>query len=209
METSELTRRMLKGVVADAAFHFYVVPELGQHGWKDIPLATNEAYDHMLADRGGEVTIQVKLQRSELGKPVIKRAGHFIVEVQKTRTGKKKVKGEPNGDGEVSAEVVDTRPYAYGDFQILAVSLWPSTKDWKRFRYTVAEWLVPRPGSPNLIAVMQPVAAAPNNVWTDDFTQAVAWLRDHKNVSPVKTAAPQASQATGSRDVDLFKTLGV
>jgi hypothetical protein len=185
----ELTRRMLKGVVADASFHLYVVPELAQSGWKDVLVTTNEAYDHMLEDQQGRVTIQVKLQRSQKGLPVKtspKKYGkeQFTVEVQKTRTGKKKTKGE---EGEAE-QVVDTRPYRFGEFEILAVSMWPSTGDWKNFRYTVGSWLIPRPDEPHLIAVMQPVAMVAEGGWTDDFPTVVQWLRSKQQNSVMPSA---------------------
>jgi hypothetical protein len=49
----------------------------------------------------------------------------YAVEVQKTRSGEKK--GQK------------TRPYRFGDFDILAVNLHPTTGDWKRFVYTVRQ----------------------------------------------------------------------
>lgn len=187
----ELTRRMLKGVVADASFHLYVVPKLAKLGWKDVPITTNEAYDHVLLDVAGRVTIQVKLQRSKSGAPVVSRKygkAQYVVEVQKTRTGKKKEKLK---EGEAE-QVVDTRPYRFAEFEILAVSLWPSTGDWSKFRYTVGTWLIPRPSDPSLIAVMQPVAMAPDDKWTDDFPTVVEWLRSKRGnlVMPITAAEP-------------------
>ena len=90
----ELTRRMLRGVIADAAFAFSVVPSLNTKGWKDITEVGNFAYDYKLDDGKGPIRIQVKLQRSEKCAPLVKggaaygqNADVFIVEVQKTRTG--------------------------------------------------------------------------------------------------------------------------
>jgi len=86
----ELTRRMLRGVIADAAFRQFVIPPLLDKGWKDSTPEGNFAYDYILSDATGPVSIQVKLQRSERGKPVI-RAGKkygftdevFIVETKR------------------------------------------------------------------------------------------------------------------------------
>lgn len=181
----ELTRRMLRGVIADAAFHFYVVPMLGQQGWTNIPLDGNYSYDHALRDLTGTVTVQVKLQRSEAGNFVVTDgrrhgklpANNYLVEVQRTRTGKRKVKTE---GGSADVEEALTRPYKFGEFDILAVSLWPSTKDWTKFRYTVGTWLVPHATDKSLMATFQPVAMSPNGHWTDDFNQVVAWLRSNQ-----------------------------
>jgi len=183
----ELTQRMLKGVIADAAFRMYVVPQLKATNWEPVKFESNELYDHKLDDGVGDVTVQVKLQRSARGGAVCAGPrsrtwppGYFTVEVQKTRTGKKKKRKGASGEGEEaeeSAEMVDTRPYAFGDFDILAVSMWPSTRDWKDFRYTVGRWLIARSDEPSNIAVMQPLSPTNNDVWTNDFNTAVAWLR--------------------------------
>lgn len=166
----ELTRRMLRGVIADAAFFQYVVPAIADRGWKDITPEGNYAFDYQLADAAGSVTIQVKLQRSEKGRPVVKdgrRYGFgpevFMVEPQKTRGGTDK-------------ENKKTRPYRYGDFDILAVSLQPSTGKWDTFRYTLGRWLM-QGKEPDEIATMQPVPLAPNEFWTDDLEIATQWLR--------------------------------
>lgn len=170
----ELTRRMLRGVIADAAFAQFVVPALADRGWKDDTPVGNHAFDHMLRDAAGQVSIQVKLQRSEKGKPVITSgtrfglaAGMYMVEPQKTRSGK--TKGE-------EGEEKKTRPYRYGEFDIIAVSLQPSNGRWDSFLYTVGNWLLQGVG-PNEIATYQPVAMKPNADWTDDFDTAARWFR--------------------------------
>lgn len=173
----ELTRRMLRGVIADAAFSTIVVPLLAARGWQDVTPEGNFAFDHMLADASGTVTVQVKLQRSAKGSAVVTTgsqyglaAGMYMVETQRTRTGRRRTNGEP------AESAVKTRPYRYGDFQILAVSLQPSTGDWSRFRYTVADWLLPG-HTPEQIATYQPVAMQEDDDWTDDFNQAAQRLR--------------------------------
>jgi hypothetical protein len=113
----ELTRRMLRGVIADAAFRTFIVSSLEPHGWRDVTPEGNFAYDYKLDEGSGPVTVQVKLQRSARGAPVV-RSGErysfgpevFMTETQKTRTG---TDGDEN----------QTRPYRYGEFDVLAVSL--------------------------------------------------------------------------------------
>lgn len=170
----ELTRRMLRGVIADAAFAQFVVPALADLGWKDDTPEGNHSFDHVLKDAHGSVSVQVKLQRSEKGHPVITpgtrfglAAGMYMVEPQKTRSGKTK-----DADGEEKK----TRPYRYGEFDILAVSLQPSNGRWESFRYTVGNWLLPGAGQ-NEIATYQPVAMQPNDDWTDDFDVVARWFR--------------------------------
>ena len=166
----ELTRRMLRGVIADAAFRQFVIPPLLDKGWKDSTPDGNFAYDYILSDAAGPVSIQVKLQRSERGKPVI-RAGKkygfndevFIVETQKTRTGN-------------DANQQKTRPYRYGEFDIIAVSMQPYTQHWDRYMFSLQRWLLPGKNKSEL-ATLQPVAMVNDRFWTNNFETAVDWLR--------------------------------
>jgi hypothetical protein len=67
-----------------------------------------------------------------------------------------------------------TRPYHFGDFNILAVSLHPSTGDWERFVFTVGNWLLPRAKEKNLVEIFQPVPITPD--WTDNLPQCIEWF---------------------------------
>jgi hypothetical protein len=167
----ELTRRMLRGVVADAAFRTFVVASLAARGWKDVTPEGNFAYDYSLDDGRGPITVQVKLQRSERGAPVVKdgkRYGFdgevFMTETQKTRTG---MDGKEN----------KTRPYRYGEFDILAVSMQPSSGKWDSYRYTLGRWLLPGKTAGEM-ATLQPVAKSAGEFWTDDFEVAAKWCRE-------------------------------
>lgn len=166
----ELTRRMLRGVIADAAFRTFVVPSIAANGWRDVTPEGNYSYDYALDDGRGVVTVQVKLQRSERGQPVVRDGAKygfprevFIVETQKTRTGT---------DGNDNL----TRPYRYGEFDVLGVSMQPSTGKWDRYMYTLGRWLLPGKKAGE-IATFQPVAQQPGDFWTDDFATVAAWLR--------------------------------
>jgi hypothetical protein len=155
---------MLRGVIADAAFRTFVVSSVEPSGWRDVTSEGNFPYDYMMDDGQGSVTVQVKLQRSERGAPVEgQRYGFdgevFITETQRTRTG-------TDGDEK-------TRPYRYGEFDILAVSMQPSTGKWDRYMYTLGRWLLPG-NKLDEMATLQPVAMHCNNFWTDDFLIAAA-----------------------------------
>lgn len=166
-QSGDLTQRGVKGVIADRAFHRIVVPELERSGWASNLIVGDRTYDADLSHDGYRVTVQVKMQRRERGEPKEKSADgkpHWVVEVQKTRSGQ-------------GADGTSTRPYAFGNFDVLAVNLYASTGDWAHFVYTVANWLVPRPDNNALIAVMQPVAQTPSDQWTRNFEEVVSWLR--------------------------------
>lgn len=138
--------------------------------WKNTTPDGNIPFDYRLEDSTGQVKVQVKMQRQKNHMPMTAKqaGGHlpedcWVVETQRTRGGTK------NGE--------ETRPYRFGEFDILAVSMHPSCKDWSSFMYTVANWLLPRKDNPTLIQKFQPVSKIPNEVWTDDFETAVQWYR--------------------------------
>jgi hypothetical protein len=89
----------------------------------------------------------------------------FVVETQKTRQGKQRKTGTA------------TRPYRFGEFDLLAVATCPSTGRWDTFLYTPANWLLPGKTNPHEVAKFQPFPLQPNDDWSDDFNKAVGWLR--------------------------------
>jgi hypothetical protein len=62
-----LTLRMIRGVIAQAAFDVEVVERLTR--WQSVPVTGDLAYDFLLRDDQGDVSVQVKLQRSKDGIP--------------------------------------------------------------------------------------------------------------------------------------------
>ena len=167
----DLTIRGIRGVIADAAFGQYVVSVLLTRGWVDTTPPGNHPYDYQLQDAVGAVTVQVKMQRQKDHRPMLASEGYrhlpsdmYVVETQRTRGGKDPSTGQ------------DTRPYRYGEFDILAVSMHPSTNRWEDFLYTVTDWLL-ADGKSNCILKFQPVSRVPGKDWTADFEEAVRWLR--------------------------------
>ena len=173
---SDLTLRGIRGIIAEAAFKQEVVVPFTSSGsgWKEVNLAGDHPFDFKIEDEQGPVTIQVKMQRQKEQRPMLASEAnkamfrylddHFVVETQRTRGGK-------NADG------TDTRPYRFGEFDLLAVAMHPSTKNWSNFLYTVQRWLVPTPGENQLVFKYQPVPKAPNDLWTSDLETAIEWLR--------------------------------
>jgi len=182
--SSDLTKRGVRGIIAEAVFETAVIPSIAASGWKPATLTGDLAYDVRLESGTRAARIQIKLQRLEKSVPKLYYPQHYaegllyVVEVQKTRGGKKKTRRQSPGTGaasEAADEVEETRPYRFGDFDILAVNMHPSSGSWKNFRYTVASWLLPRAEDPALIEIFQPVAATPNDVWTDDLSVCLDW----------------------------------
>lgn len=179
--SGELTQRMFKGILAEAACKVEVIDKLA--GWKDATPLGMHAFDFAVEQAKERVTIQTKLQRKKAGEPFMYRVPgrrgpatvFYVVETQKTRGGNKKLTGEK------------TRPYRFGEFDILAVSMEPSTQDWSQFRFTVGNWLLPRRDDAGLIAVLQPVSLTPNADWTDSLAIAIDWL--HSNTKKTISAA--------------------
>ncbi len=168
--SSDLTMRGIRGIIAEAAFLVDVLQKLD--GWRIVDIEGDAAYDFLIEDAVGRVSIQVKMQRRQKGIPLV-RSGKFVVETQRTRTGRDAAGGA-------------TRPYRFGDFDILAVSLHPSTNDWTTFAYTVGAWLRPRAGDPSLLEVLQPIPDGSNEDWTDSLETCVERFRSGVN----RTIAP-------------------
>ena len=171
--SSDLTLRGIRGILAEAIFEQRLLPKLEPEGWKAIKVVGDQSYDFLIEREQTRVKIQVKLQRKERGEPKEYAARSrallecpletvYVVEVQKTRSGQKH--GEK------------TRPYRFGDFDILAVNLHPVTGSWERFAFTVGSWLLPRAKEPNLIEIFQPVPITPDEYWTDDLSRCIEWF---------------------------------
>jgi hypothetical protein len=183
-----LTQRMFKGILAEAAFKVEVLDKL--HGWREVTPPGMHAYD--FAIQGGDltVTIQTKLQRKQGGTPFMYRipgkrgpaSAFYVVETQKSRKGNDRASGQ------------STRPYRFGEFDILAVSMEPATGDWSQFRFTLGNWLIPRPDEPNLLAVYQPVSLEPNEDWTDSLGTAIEWLQSNRR----KTISIDMAEGSGA-----------
>lgn len=102
------------------------------------------------------------MQRKQAGVPKVGNDGAFVVEVQRTRSGIK--------DG------VKTRPYRFGDFDLIAVCMEPSTKSWTSFQYALASELQPSPSDANVISTFQRVpayAAEDTGIWTSNLEKAL------------------------------------
>lgn len=182
--SSDLTKRGVRGIIAEAVFVNEIIPTVAASGWQPVDFSGDHPYDALLKNGESHARIQVKLQRLQEGVPKIYCPKHyeqgslFVVEVQKTRTGKKIAEKNITGNVTVRAtesNTENTRPYSFGDFDILAVNMHPSSRNWRNFRYTVASWLLPRPANTSLIEIFQPVAAIPNDVWTDNLDTCLRW----------------------------------
>ena len=171
--SSDLTLRGIRGIIAEASFKYEVLDKL--KGWKDVTPDGNDSFDFKIKDAKGAVTIQVKMQRQQEHQPLMTNkvsrrlpADMYVVETQRTRGGKHFRTGE------------NTRPYRFGEFDILAVSLHPSTNSWGSFRYTVTDWLLPKPQDKKLLSTYQPVSKDPDEDWTDELLTCIKWLRSGK-----------------------------
>lgn len=165
---SDLSRRGVLGLIAEASFKVSILDRL--EGWTDVDIVGDTSYDFLIRCAEREVRIQVKRQRLERGKPKHYPGckAQYVAETQRSRTGKDRKTGE------------DTRPYRFGDFDVLAVCMQPVTGDWTNFRYTPAAWLVPRTDKPDRIKTLQPVSLEPNQDWTDSLATCLRWLDEDR-----------------------------
>lgn len=161
---SDLSHRGVLGLIAEASFKVNVIDRL--EGWGSSAPPADAAFDYEIARGTDRVRIQVKRQRTERRKLRPYRSGSslFTVETQRTRSGK-----DAKGDS--------TRPYKFGEFDILAVSIQPATDDWTQFRYAPQRWLLPDSKRPTCLKVLQPVSLTVNSDWTGDFAECLDRLR--------------------------------
>lgn len=195
----ELTRRMLRGVIADSAFRTFTIEAIKDSGWKDVTPVGNFAFDYRVDDGKGPISVQVKLQRSEKGAPVVKNGARygfgdevFMTETQKTRTG-------TDGDDNL------TRPYRYGEFDVLAVAMQPSCGKWDRFMYTLGRWLL-QGKKAGEVATLQPVAKIPNEYWTDDFLIAAHWFRTVDSAKRMADLTPTSRKSASKKTASKNRT---
>ena len=170
--SSDLTKRGVRGIMAEAVFERNILT--GLKGWEAVRFVEDRPYDFLLRHSGGvvrEARIQVKLQRMRKQQPMLASQANrhypkdcFVVEVQKTRGGFDPQTNE------------DTRPYRFGEFDILAVNMHPSTKNWNNFLYTLGDWLIPRHPNTALIEIFQPVPSVPSGEWTESLEVCLDWL---------------------------------
>lgn len=138
--STDLTKRGVRGIIAEAIFERHVLAAL--EGWEAVAIVGDHPYDFLITSKvfkPQDVRIQVKLQRMKTQRAMLASeanrnypADMYVAEVQKTRGGIDLQTGE------------DTRPYRFGEFDILAVNMHPSAGDWNTFLYTLSKWLLPR-----------------------------------------------------------------
>lgn len=159
---SDLTKRGILGVIAEAEFKA-LLRTLPQ--WTDVTTPGDHPYDYAVDDGHGVVHVQVKRQRREKLMPMLSPSGTmYAAETQRTRGG-------TGSDGQ------KTRPYRFGEFDILAVSMQASSSSWRDFMYTVERWLIPDYRDPKCLRTLQYIPKQPNDDWTADFSAAVNWFR--------------------------------
>lgn len=178
--SSDLTKRGVRGIIAEATFKKEIIDKIKI--WEEVPIERDEAFDFFVKNGSQRLSIQVKMQRKKDHRPMKANEGYrflsselFVVETQRTRGGKKKT-----GD--------ETRPYRFGDFDILVVCMEPCTGDWNVFRYTVAKWLIPNPDNSEQILKFQPVSLEPNEDWSDTLEECLEWASKRRK----KTIAGQS-----------------
>jgi len=154
----DITVRGIRGIIAEATFKIEIIDQLTS--WTNVCLVGQLPYDFLIKDGDRQITIQVKLQRKAKQNP-LERNGKWVVETQKTRSG--------NKDGK------KTRPYQFGEFDILAVSLQPSANIWNKFMYTISSWLIPHKENANFLRTLQPVSKIPDDEWTDNLETCIDW----------------------------------
>lgn len=176
----DLSQRGVRGLLAEHEFHNRILAKLpapwkaGRAQEKKHGEGTGSV-DWMISKGEHSFSIQVKMQRLSKGAVIIEN-GQGLVETQKTRTrGKTK-----------------ERRYEYGEFDILAVSLWPVTRNWKDFMYIPDDCLPHAKGKRNLIAPFHPVPLkrAPAYYWTDSIEEVFEYAKQFSKSNIVDSQPP-------------------
>jgi hypothetical protein len=196
--SQDITKRGVRGVIAELAFSEFIVKALGQQ-WIERKLTGDLPYDSLIEDEIGQIKIQTKNQRLVKGTALYASAslvarcpdaaGWFVAETQKTRSGKKRRRKQSAGDilgTNVDLDAQSSRPYRFGEFDILSVCLHPSSGDWTRFMFTPAHTLLARKADANLMETLQPVPDKSCFAWTDNLLTCIGWIRN-----PESCPAPQ------------------
>jgi hypothetical protein len=164
---TDLTQRGVRGVIAEAIYVIDILPNV--KGWTPFEAVGDSAYDAIMKRDldGVKVSIQVKMQRKKAQRPMMANEGYrdlpsdqYCVEVQRTRGGK-----TTSGD--------DTRPYRFGEFDLISVCMEPSTGDWHRFMSSPASRLGPDPRNKSIIRKFQAVPRESSGYWTENLAQAL------------------------------------
>lgn len=145
---SDLTKRGVRGIIAEAVFERETL--WGQSSGSPHP-GQAPAHENTTANVGlrGQPSLACRHVRS---------------------------RGPENAWGIDLQTNEDTRPYRFGEFDVLAVNMHPSTKDWHKFHFTLSRWLLPRTPEASLIEIFQPVTRSPNSTWTDNIETCLSWL---------------------------------
>jgi hypothetical protein len=165
--SGDLTKRGVRGLIAEASFVVEVLPLVVASGWRDITPVGELPYDALLEKDGRKVRIQVKMQRKKEQRPMMANEGyrdlpatHYTVEIQRTRGGKDSTGGE-------------TRPYKFGEFDLLAVSMQASSGNWSDFMYCPAGLLKPDPKQTANIRKFQAIPQQPDTTWTNSIVEVL------------------------------------
>jgi hypothetical protein len=165
----DLSQRGVRGLIAEAFFKYEVIDRLAD--WEDDTPEGNHPFDFRIKRHDRQVRIQVKNQRLADGKPMSAyqayrhlSADKYVAETQRSRRGIDPATGR------------DTRPYRFGEFDILAVCMKPATGDWSQFRFTLERWLLARPEDASQLLKFQPVSLEPDDDWTDSLEDCITWF---------------------------------
>lgn len=185
----DFIQRGVRGLLAEAAFEEFVLPQYPQFSAVTPP--SELAYDFMLATPRGDVRIQAKNQRLESKQPLrinskVKGSAKqaYAAETQKSRTGK-------------DAQGEQTRAYRDSEFDILAVCMHPSSGSWDDFQFTLTRYLRRHKKNPAWLDTLQPVPIPGESdpvvsatVWTADLAECVGWFFDPPQARTVESLLP-------------------
>lgn len=170
MRSSYITLNGIRGIIAESTFNDIL--DKSFKSFKSLPTGAENPYDFLLEDTLGQIRVQIKLQRKLDNLPWIRKNGHAVVETYKTRSGK-------NKDGE------STRPYRYGEFDLLGVCMEPSHGRWDSFLYIPQKFLEPDKINFKYLNKYQSVPLTPKDNWNNNLKESIDLFRKDGNFKTI------------------------
>jgi hypothetical protein len=190
VRASHPTRRGVQGAIAAAFFENSAVPAVSAAGWALAPGGHRpDSFRFAIGKEGRVVRVLIAALQVEAGKPVRQiaeqREPFYVAQLPKrssrvrlvTNAGKTRAAGEAHAPG--------AQGWSTSEFDVLAVSLQPLTRQWSDFTYKLAGALKPSASNAALVENLQPVSLDASRGWTNDLLTCLGWISSKWEDSPL------------------------
>lgn len=178
---SHPTQRGLRTAIAAGFFENSALPAAIEAGWTSTSSAHRPDGFRFSIERNGFVArILIGLLQMEAGKPVRRiseeNAPGYLAQLPKKPASVRIVKSAGKTRNTGTKQSPEARGWLSSDFDILAVSMYPVTRAWSDFRFTLSGRLRPSPSNDASVEQLQPVPPQADGTWTGDLPTCLGWL---------------------------------